>query len=163
MVDLVPLSIERHVGLLWEWLLENPSANFDDGGPSTFDGFRQYIASQLENRHVIIWCITVDDVPVGAISAKVDDLDPGVAMFRGLCVTESMHRRGVATEAVRLMLLKLGKCRQHAIVAYVFADNVAVMKFFERIGGYASPCGLVTRRDGQDVPLTKWLVTIGGG
>jgi RimJ/RimL family protein N-acetyltransferase len=117
-------------GLLWQWLREDPAANFDDGGPRTFEAFQAMMARRRQ--HERTWWVIVDGVPQGAIGVQI--LSRRLAKFNGVCFTRAACGTGVARTAVIQVLAALWSDGVEKIEIQCFATNRRVRRFFEKLG-----------------------------
>jgi RimJ/RimL family protein N-acetyltransferase len=118
-------------GLVWLWLRQYPARNFDDGAPTTFEGFLVHLAA-LEDAGVRSWGVNADGVPVGAVWYHPMTARVGRLPF---CFSDRVWGTGVARAAVSEITAALFATHViDKIVFAPFADNTRCIAFLTRIG-----------------------------
>src|SRR5437879_5857660 len=95
----------EHYPMLWGWLRQRPDANFDDAGPHTLDAMVEDMGERIAAGQTVYEVIKSGQ-PVGVIAIKRVDHVHHQQKFCGICFDESVHGKGVAIEAVRMVLRK---------------------------------------------------------
>lgn len=140
-VSLVAPFPPAHVPILWSWMSEHKTSNFDDGGPKSaldLGAMLQQRAQDGEHQ----WEVRVDGVPVGFIGYR--QLDPTLGAFRGIVFTSSVHGSGVARNAVSQALQGAFAGTTKRVRAEYFANNRRIERLLEKLGGKVIgyiPCG----------------------
>lgn len=149
-VSLIPFQ-PTWIPLAWEWLNQDPSANFDDYGPKTVEEF----ADDLLRRHQagqILVGVLKGNSPVGIMGFQ--PVTERLGHFAGICFAKHAQGKGVGTIAVGLMLLALWKEGFEKVEAMFFADNERVAGLFRKLGAHDE--GLLFEhalRNGQPVDV----------
>lgn len=158
MVSLIkPFSLE-HVHLLWQWMCESPSSNFDDGGPSTLEEFRKSFPERLDDDQTVIEVLDWRGVPIGAVGYRI--ISDEIAMLRGICFTRLVHGTGVAREAVSRILSELFESGIERVYAQYFATNFIIDRFLDKLGAadIEATCETSTTQDGEVVPVKTVVI-----
>jgi len=160
----------EHYERLWGWLRQFPSQNFDDAGPKSLDELTQDMAARSESGQTIYEVLQSGE-PVGVIAVSKVDFIHHQAKFCGICFDKAVHGKGIAIEAVRVVLRKLFADGVQSVVAAYFSDNIAARKMFQKLGQYsAGRVGIVpivrdagsfrnpATRGGQPVNMTMVVI-----
>lgn len=116
---------------LWGWLQEFPKQNFDDGGPRTLGQFEKWMDARVSYGGHTVYEVVSARQTVGAIGMIFGSK---TAKFCGICFSKAVHGTGVAREAVGAVLDKAFARGAHVVIAEYFADNIAIRKFFQKMG-----------------------------
>ena len=125
-----PFPVES-LPLLWDWLQEYPDANFDDYSPKTLKDFILVMQERFANGEVV-WGIRYNGDLVGAVG--IAPLNPGCAMFHGICFSKIVHGTGVPFAGVSKVLDTMFSLGVEKVAASYFADNTVIHKFFKKLG-----------------------------
>jgi RimJ/RimL family protein N-acetyltransferase len=154
-IDLVsPLPMDW-IPLLWQWLREDPQANFDDYAPTTLEDFRDEMTQRLVIERS--WGVLVDGAPVGAIGYFPATARLG--MLHGICFTRQVCGTGVARVAVQRVLDELFATGVDKVCVSCFVDNVRVHRFLASFGAVTE--GLQndqTIRQGQPIAMSLMAI-----
>ncbi len=123
---LAPADVPR----LWEFLLEFPKHNFDDGGPRTFEQFERAMAERVA--HEILVAFDRDEAFIGATAYR--PFTPRSGVLHGMCFSRAVHGTGLATEAMRGFLDSLFRDGAEKVSVQLHADNVRAWRFFKKLG-----------------------------
>lgn len=134
-VQLQPFHI-RDCGLLWGWLREFPSQNFDDHGSQFLDDFVGAMANR-EASGILTVQVVHEGRPVGCISYT--RFIPDVMEFRGICFTKAVHRTGIPLAGVRKLLKQLRYDGVAKARAAYFEDNPQIGPFLRKFGAVEVP------------------------
>ncbi len=117
--------------LLWQFMLEFPKHNFDDGGPQTFEQFERAMAERIA--HEVLVGFTIEDGSfVGATAYR--PFTPRSGVLHGMCFSRSVHGTGLAAEAMRGFLDSLFRDGAEKVSAQLHADNIRAWRFFKKLG-----------------------------
>jgi RimJ/RimL family protein N-acetyltransferase len=82
-----------------------------------------------------LYTIEVDDEPVGRLWLSTDPkLGPGVGFIYDLFVSEPFRRRGIATQAMRLLEQEALRLGLKSLSLHVFGYNSAARSLYEGLG-----------------------------
>jgi RimJ/RimL family protein N-acetyltransferase len=115
---------------LWEFMLEFPRHNFDDGGPQTFEQFERAIAERIA--HEILVAFDVEGVFAGAVAYR--PFTPRSGVLHGMCFAKAVHGSGIPAEAMRGFLDSLFRDGAEKVSAQLHADNTRAWRFFKKLG-----------------------------
>lgn len=121
---------EADLPRLWEFMLEFPRHNFDDGGPATFEQFEQNMAQRLG--HELLAAFDLDGEFIGATAYRPFSLRSGV--LHGMCFSKKVHGSGVPAEAMGAFIKSLFRDGAEKISAQLHADNARAWRFFKKLG-----------------------------
>ncbi len=116
--------------LVWEWLNEDPSANFDDFGPKDAESFELEMTGRSQRERT--WGVMADDAPCGAIA--VLPVTPRLVQTHGVVFASSAHGRGVAREALKQVLCELWAGGVEKVSATYFSDNPKIRRCLAALG-----------------------------
>ncbi|MES2136612.1 MAG: GNAT family protein [Pseudomonadota bacterium] len=116
---------------LWEFMLEFPRHNFDDGGPHTLEQFEQAMVDRVQ--HEVLAAFTIeDDNFIGAAAYR--PFSPRSGVLRGVCFARRVHGTGIPLEAMRGFIEGLGRDGAEKVSAQLHADNTRAWRFFKKLG-----------------------------
>ncbi len=116
---------------LWSWLLQFPSANFEDTAPDNLEDFKRAYKSMATGVRQL-WGVEVDGALLGAIG--FEPLSRRTGMLRGLCFDQSAHGSGAPLAAVRKFLDLCWASGFRKISARYLASNRRAQAFFKKLG-----------------------------
>lgn len=124
-----PFPIE-HYRLAYDWLLEFPLSNFDDGGPRNFG---EYVAEMNNRQHTErVTEVLADGNPVGVIGFR--PVTPSTGFFHGIAFVSSVHHTGIPQTAVSMFLDDLWANGIKKVSAAFFARNHRIQNFLIGLG-----------------------------
>ncbi|MES2137007.1 MAG: GNAT family protein [Pseudomonadota bacterium] len=119
------------VRTLWEFMLEFPKHNFDDGGPRSLDQFELAMAQRVA--HEVLAAFTIEDGDfVGAVAYQ--PFTPRSGVLHGMCFARRVHGTGIPAEAMRGFLDGLFSDGAEKVSAQLHADNTRAWRFFKKLG-----------------------------
>lgn len=138
------------VPLLWQWMHENPSANFDDAGPKSVEELAEQVASRQASGESL-WIVSDRQGPVGAVGFDFER-----SMIRGVCFTRRVHGTGIARRALAWVLGMAFEGGSEWVSAAYFADNGPIRGLLLKFGAedIAEMDSIVTRAG----KLNRWRV-----
>lgn len=125
----------EHYSLLWGWLQQFPASNFDDSGPRTLEEFVASMGRRVLSGQTC-YEVVHNGQPVGAIAFTMVGFIHQQAKFCGICFDQAVHGKGIALEAVRMVLREVFSRGAQSAMAVHFSDNIAVQKMFRKLGSY---------------------------
>lgn len=131
-IQLVTPFPAEHYGQLWAWLNQEPSANFDDSSPKTLEEFSASMETRQKSQ--MIYEVVQHGQPIGVIGIEHFTHVTPQAKFVGICFTKEACGKGIALEAVKMVLQKTFSGGAQSVVAMYHSDNIAVSKMFRKLG-----------------------------
>lgn len=120
------------ISLIWAWLNEYPSANFDDYGPQSVGMLHDQILTRIQAGEYIA-VATLNEKPVGVIGYRV--LTGRMGEMRGICFAKEVHDTGVCHFAVKNFLkVVMASGKLQKIKACFFKDSKHIKKFLSAMG-----------------------------
>lgn len=141
--------------LVWQWMLEFPEQNFDDFGPRNVAEF----IDQIERRDKAgerMWMVKHEGRYVGFIGFI--PATPRVGTFH-VCFAREVHGKGIAREAVLLMLRMLFAEGVEKVQAAYFADNWPVRRFLKKLKAKDEGF-LIGQTTKRGLPIDMYMVAL---
>jgi RimJ/RimL family protein N-acetyltransferase len=122
---------------------------FSERAP-TREEHEAWLAELEQSRERIEFVITVGDKPAGTIGLRRIESPGGGAEYGILLGEADLRGKGVAREASELLLAyAFGELRLGEVFLHLFADNLAALRLYERLGFRQDPAaGGIRMKDG---------------
>lgn len=153
-ISIAPLEDEA-LPLVWVWLHQYPSANFDDYGPKTYGEF----VDQMRKRRTLetILCVSAAGEPVGVVAHT--EVARGIRMFRGICFTKEVHGTGIPRDSVAQILHGMFTSGTWEVCAKYFYDGTHIRRFLQHFGAVDRWPLSSTLRDGESIEVRKVAIS----
>jgi len=116
---------------LWDFMLEFPKHNFDDGGPQTLEQFELDIAERVAQEVLVGFHLDDRDF-IGAAAYR--PFTPRQGVLHGVCFAKRVHGTGIPLEAMQGFLQGLFLDGAEKISAQLHADNTRAWRWFKKLG-----------------------------
>jgi RimJ/RimL family protein N-acetyltransferase len=117
--------------LVWQWMNEFPSANFDDYGPQDFRAFLSEMRIRMKVEKT--WAISSRQDRLCGIVAYLP-ITSRMGTFHGICFAKGCCTREEKRDALRLILKDIFDSGVEKVCASYFADNFKIDRFLTDLG-----------------------------
>jgi RimJ/RimL family protein N-acetyltransferase len=132
LIEILPDFPQENYRELWDWMNVNPDMNFDDYSPKSYTGFILEVRERIIHGEAMLG-VRVDGKLAGFVA--VNRSTPQVGMFHGICFAPEVVGKGIARQAVGMILDKELAMRPK-MMAFYFGHNAKMQKLTDRLGAF---------------------------